>query len=187
MNNTIIFLSIAILFISMMLVFTIRLHFDLYENMLSIEILLFGIKVITIKLSLVGLYYQINNSKKLKTISVIINNEQKYLLMQIKKSIIDKLYYDDIIFSSKIGLNDAKNTALSVGTLNLACMYLANKFQNKNSDTILYYENEVSFEKKNFEIDLQLKVYFTIFDLIFAVVLSFYKRGKYVKQKKRKN
>ena len=68
MNNTIIFLSLLIVFLSIMLVFQINIIFDLYGNFIDITIRLFGIKLATISISLIGLYIQINNKKKLKTL-----------------------------------------------------------------------------------------------------------------------
>ena len=52
----------------------------------------------------------------------------------------------------------------------------------------LYYENDVDFINKKIFVDASIKVYFTIFDMIFSIILSFYKRGKYVKERnKQKN
>ena len=64
MNSAIIFLSLMLIFFAIMLVIKIKIKFDLYENYLQIEIFLYGIKVLKIYISLIGLYYQINNSKK---------------------------------------------------------------------------------------------------------------------------
>ena len=34
------------------------------------------------------------------------------------------------------------------------------------------------------KLDMNVKVFFTLFDLLFAIIVSFYKRGIYVKQKR---
>jgi len=186
MNNTIIFLSLFILFLSLMLTIKIKLSVDLNNNKIILVVWFFQIKIITISISVIGLYYQINNSKKLKPISLIIKDEDKYLLGQIKSSIIDKLYYDDIILQSDIGLSNAANTAISIGCLNFICSMLADYLSIHNPDTKLYFSNTANFSQIIFYFDLELKVHFTIFDLLFAVIMSFYKRGKYVKERKQK-
>ena len=112
--------------------------------------------------------------------------EQKYLIEQIKTSIIDKLYYESIVFESNIGLENASNTALSIGVINLICNILGDYFYTKNHDTVLFYNNVANFENTNISFNLQIQVYFTIFDLVFAIIMSFYKRGKYVKETKQK-
>ena len=77
MNNTIIFLSLLIIVLSIMLVFKININFDLQENFLKIKIQLFNMTIITIRISIIGLYYQINNSKKLKTLNILIDKKQE--------------------------------------------------------------------------------------------------------------
>ncbi len=182
MNNTIIFLSLIIFFLSLMLVFKIKIEFDMYGNFIKIKIYLFKFKFLEILISLIGLYIQINNSKKLKTLKFVLDKEQEYLLVQIKKSILDKLYFDDIQFKSNVGLNNASNTTIFVSILNLICFNLSNKLILSHKDTRLYYYNEANFISKIFKFNIEIKVYFTIFDLVFAIILSFYKRGKYVKK-----
>lgn len=163
-----------------------KITLDLNNNTILIVVWIYKIKIVKISISIIGLYYQINNSKKLKPINLILKAEDKYFLEQIKTSIFDKLYYDDIIFESNIGFLNASNTAKTIGTLNLICSVVADYLQILNPDTRLYYYNSANFTKTTFYINLEIKVYFTIFDLIFAVIMSFYKRGRYVKERKQK-
>ena len=186
MNSTIIFLSILILFLSVLLCFRIKITLDLNNNELIVFISLYKIRLLKISVSIIGLFYTINDSKKIKPLRVILKSEDKYLIKQIKASIIDKLYYDDIVLISKIGLNRASDTAIIIGLCNYICHLLSNTVIKKNLDTRLYYNNLPDFEKNNLYIDCELKVYFTIFDLLFAIIMSFYKRGKYVKENKNK-
>jgi len=183
MNNTIIFLSILILFLSAMLIIKIDLDFDINQNIIIIKIRLYNIKFLVIKISLIGLYYQINNSKKLKKIKLI-DKKDLYLIKQIKKSVFDKLYYDNIALKTEFGLISAKDTALIIASTNILCEYINNYIKLKNTDTFVQYENMPNFIQNKIKINLQLKVYFTIFDMLFAVIISFIKRGQYVKQKK---
>ena len=126
MNNTIIFLSLLILILSIMLEFTIKARLDLDKNCIDIYIYLFKLKIVHIEISLIGLYYKVNNSKKVKELKLILTQEETYLIKQIKKSVLDKLYYDDIIFQSKIGLGDCAKTAVTIGLMDLSCLILNN-------------------------------------------------------------
>ena len=186
MNSTIIFLSILILFLSILLCFRIKITLDLNNNELIVFISLYKIRLLKISVSIIGLFYTINDSKKIKPLRVILKPEDKYLIRQIKASIIDKLYYDDIVLISKIGLPRASDTAIIIGLCNYVCNVLSDTVVKKNLDTRLYYNNLPDFEKNNLYIDCELKVYFTIFDLLFAIIMSFYKRGKYVKENQTK-
>lgn len=184
MNNTIIFLSLLIVFLSIMLVFQINIIFDLYGNFIDITIRLFGIKLATISISLIGLYIQINNKKKLKTLSVVFDKNNEYLAMEIKKNILDKLYFDDIRLFSRLGVVNSSSSVLFVSILNNICFFAKNKLKYSNKDLSFSYLNTVDFLNENIIFNLNIKVYFTLFDLLFSIILSFYRRNKYVKKRK---
>ena len=184
MNNTIIFLSLLIVFLSIMLVFQINIIFDLYGNFIDITIRLFGIKLATISISLIGLYIQINNKKKLKTLSVVFDKKNEYLAMEIKKNILDKLYFDDIRLFSRLGVVNSSSSVLFVSILNNICFFAKNKLKYSNKDLSFSYLNTVDFLNDNIIFNLNIKVYFTLFDLLFSIILSFYRRNKYVKKRK---
>lgn len=186
MNSTIIFLSLLIVFLSVMLVFKINIIFDLYSNSIDITIKLFGIKLASISISLIGLYIQINNKKKLKTLSVLFDKKSEYLAMEIKKNIVDKLYFDDISLFSKLGIVNSSSSVIFVSILNNICFFAKNKLKYSNKDLSFSYLNTVDFLNNNIIFNLDLKVYFTLFDLLFSIILSFYRRNKYVKKRKRR-
>ena len=184
MNNTIIFLSLLIVLLSIMLVFQINIILDLYGNFIDITIRLFGIKLATISISLIGLYIQINNKKKLKTLSVVFDKNNEYLAMEIKKNILDKLYFDDIRLFSRLGVVNSSSSVIFASILNNICFFAKNKLKYSNKDLSFSYLNTVDFLNDNIIFNLNIKVYFTLFDLLFSIILSFYRRNKYVKKRK---
>lgn len=186
MNSTIIFLSLLIVFLSIMLVFQINIIFDLYGNFIDITIRLFGIKLATISISLIGLYIQINNKKKLKTLSIVFDKNNEYLAMEIKKNILDKLYFDDIRLFSRLGVVNSSSSVLFASILNNICFFAKNKLKYSNKDLSFSYLNTVDFLNDNIIFNLNIKVYFTLFDLLFSIILSFYRRNKYVKKRKKR-
>ena len=50
-------------------------------------------------------------------------------------------------------------------------------------DIKISYLNKCNFLRSQIKVYFETKVYFTIFDLIFATIISLYKRGKYARQK----
>lgn len=187
MNNAIIFLSIIIILLSIMLIIKIDIIFDLYGNYVNITIRIFSLKILNIYISIIGLYIKINNSKKFKTLNLILDEKEEYLFLQIKKSIIDKLYFDVINISSCIGLPNAGDSVIISSLINLICENLKYNKRLISSECDIDYLNSVNFTRSSVFLEISTKVYFTIFDLIFALCLSFYKRGKYVKERKRKS
>lgn len=185
MNTAIIFLSIIILIISIMLEIKVTVNFDLWANSLIIKVYLFNIRIIKLKIFIIGFYYQINNSKKLKKLRLFLTKEDKYLIMQIKKSILDKLYYNKFVLVGKVGLKSASDTAILSGIIYFLCSTIENIIKFKNSDSECLYNINQSYVKRSLEFFFSVNVFFTIFDLLFAIIMSFYKRGRYAKQRKK--
>ena len=183
MLSTIIFLSIFIIILSVMLSISLDIRVDFNNANLKIKIYIYKIMVLTISIDMILLKYRINNGKE-KNINIFIGFEQKYLIKQIKTSIIDKLYYDSIDFKSNISCNDSKSSIDLLILLNIICWTLKECLSYKNKDIKIKFINTTDcLEKENF-INLKIGVMFTIFDMVFALIISFVKRGKYVKQKK---
>lgn len=186
MNNAIIFLLIVIILLSLMLTININISFDLYGNCIKIVIKIWNIKILKIYVSIIGLYIKINSSKKLKTLNLLFDKNQEYLILQMKKSIFDKLYFDKINIVSDIGLSNSSTSAYVTTILNLICNSLNNNKKLNLKSCNIEYKNSVNFISKVVYVNLQIKVLFTLFDMLFAIIMSFYKRGKYAKERKRK-
>lgn len=186
MINTIIFLSLIFLFLSIMLMIDIVINVDLTFSIIEIKIKVYKITIITISIDILGLFYKINKSLKKKKISLIFTKEQEYLIKQIKSSILDKLYYDRLILKSEINMFCPEVNANIIGIYNNICLNLKTLFLNKNQDMKVDYSNCSKFVGNENYINLNIRVYFTIFDMFFAIIMSFYKRRRYVKQKNNK-
>lgn len=186
MNNTIIFfISLILILMSIMLIIRVKINFDLYGNYINIEIFLYGIKLINIYISIIGLYIQINNKKKLKTIDFLFDAKKEYLFLQMKKNILDKLYIDNINLETLIGVTNSSLTAILITILNQICFNVKKNLENKNKDIKINYQNTSDFAYQRVKLNADVKVYFTIFDMVFAIILSFYERGKYVKEREK--
>jgi hypothetical protein len=181
--GTIIFLSLSLINLSIMLIIDVTFNIDINNCKIEIFVKLYKIKFIVIKINLLTLTYSINNGKT-RRLKLILRKGDKYLLEQIKSNILNKLYYDSVSLYVVLNLVNPKLTADTMGMmyifLNVANYYLLNK----NEDMDISYKLSPDFDKLNNKIKLDLRVYFTIFDMVYAIVLSFYKRGKYVKEKR---
>lgn len=184
MDSTIIFLSIMIIILSLMLVIKIKINLDVFSNRCKIILYLFGIRIIKIDINLLLLTFQINNNKKKKSLNLFLTKEQEYLLMQIKKTILDKLYYDDIFLDYELSVGNSSFSALSIGVINSILNLIKIKMLSANSDTNIVIVSNSNLKDFDIKVNMKIKVFFTLCDLIFALIISFYKRGKYVKQKR---
>lgn len=182
MYGTIIFLSISIIILSVMLVIDIDIKFDFNNLIIPIAVKIFGIKIISLNISIFSLKYTINNGKKHKLLQVI-GEEEKYIISQIKSTILDKLYYDRVMIDFKLGIGDADKIALVVGLSENILRAIKCLVANSN-DLDFEYSIKANFENKATNLNLNIRVLFTIFDMVFGIILSMYHRGKYAKQKK---
>ncbi len=180
MNNTIIFLSILIVLLSIMLDIKLSLYLDIYSKDILVEIRLYSIKIITIKLDIFGLFYEVNNSKKSKDILDIFSKENNYFFKEIKKSILDKLYYGEINIDLVVGARVSSDTAIIGGSI----FQLFNAIDSilSSRDIDFRYSINPDYLKYNLKLKADIRVYFTIFDMVFAVILSLYKRSRYVRK-----
>ena len=166
----------------MLLIIDVSTKLDINSGKLVIIISLYGLKLIKIKVDLLSRTYTVNRGKR-KKLNLILKNDEKYLLKQIKNNILNKLYYDSVSLETVLNLFDPKLTADVIGVLYI--LYNISNFWllSKNEDIELCYSCRADFNKINNKIRFDLRVYFTVFDMLYAVILSFYRRGKYVKEK----
>lgn len=180
--STIIFLSFFLINMAMMLVIDISASLNVNEGKLELVIKLYKIKLIKIRVNLLTLSYTINGGKK-RRLNIILKNEEKYLLTQIKSNILNKLYYDSISLKIILNLLEPRITADAIGVLYVLLGISNYWLLSKNEDMDICYSCKPDFARVNNKIKFDLRVYFTIFDMVYAVILSFYRRGKYVKEK----
>ncbi len=165
-----------------MLIIDIKVFFDIGTMQMNIKVYLFRIKIITIKIDLFKLTYRINR-KKDKHLKLILNSADKYLVSQIKSNILNKLYYDSADINVELNLLDPALTARVIGgvliLLNVSNYY----FVKKNNEFVFTYSYLSDFNALNNKLSFKFRVYFTVFDMVYAIILSLYKRGKYAKER----
>lgn len=179
MNNTIIFLSLFIIFLSVIIDLSLSVKLDLNSNKIYVDVCVFCFKILHIDVDILGLYYRVNSSKKIKKISDIFSKENNYFIGQIKKSLLDKLYLSKLELYGNFGLFDAFSTAKFNSVFELICNNLGGLLP---KDTYFVSRSLPNFTKTSFILCVDMKINFTIFDMAFALILCFYKRSRYVKK-----
>lgn len=181
--GTIIFLSFILIFLSVMLRIDVNLIVDTKSMKLILFVKIYQITVVRLKLSLLSLVYKLNGRKP-KKLNLVLKKEEKYFISQIKSNIINKLYYDNVFINSEINVGDSAITAQIIGILNLCAEITDFILKSQNEDMEFYYNFYSNFRKYYNKLQIGMRVYFTIFDMMYSVVLSLYRRGKYVKEKR---
>lgn len=181
MFNTIFFLSQFILTLSTMLVFKLQVFLDLNFLKVTIWIKVFNFKVLKINIDLLTLTYSFYNFKKRKRLKIFLKKKDKYFIEQIKNNLLSKLYYDEFTFYSLINTSNPYITANIIGLLNVLSEGFKYVCFIKDEDIDVMYLNNANFINDKSIVEFNVKVYFTIFDMLFALILSCYRRSKYAK------
>ena len=167
-----------------MLMINITFLIDLNIMHLNIDVRLFRLRIIKIDVDLLLNRFKINNGKY-KKLKLILKQEEKYLISQIKQNILNKLYYDSISANLMINTLSPAITAITVGVINQSFEILKFYLLSKNADMDINLDCSANFSKFVNKVKFDIRVYFTIFDMVYAIILSFYKRREYVKEKRR--
>lgn len=179
MFDTIIFLSNILFFVSTMLIIKIIINMDFDNFLMVVKLKVFGITVLNIKINLLLMLYTINNSKKHKHLKLFISKKEAELLKQIKLNIIEKLYFDKVNVKSYIYVASPHVTAMTTAILNSLCRCAKIYLEGDAVDIQFSYNNISNFMTNNSMCEISLDVYFTIFDIIFAIIISLYRRRRY--------
>lgn len=181
--GTIIFLSFILIVLSLMLMFDIGFNFDSSTMKANIIIKMYKIKIIKIEINLLAFQYRINKGKY-KHLKILLQKEEKYFISQIKNNILNKLYYDLVSLDLNINILNPALTANVVGACNAICEIYHFVLKESNQDMEIFYNCSSDFSGLLNKCTINVRVYFTVFDMVYAVVLSLYRRGKYVKEKR---
>ena len=181
--GTIIFLSVLIVFLSLLLIIDISFCWDINKMKIQVVIKIYKLRIIKIDILPILLIFKINNGKY-KKLNLILKRDEKYLISQIKNNILNKLYYDTVSADFIIQLLDPSRTAIAVGVINNFLEISKYILLSNNEDIDVSLNCRTNFQQLNNKVSFNIKVYFTIFDMVYAIILSFYKRGKYVKEKR---
>ena len=100
----------------MLLIIDVSTKLDVNSGELIIVISLYRLRLIKIKVDLVARAYTVNRGKR-KKLNLILKNDEKYLLKQIKNNILNKLYYDSVSLYVVLNLIDPKITSDIIGIL----------------------------------------------------------------------
>ena len=166
-----------------MLIINVRFVLDLNTMKIKIIIKLFKLKILTIDVDLLLNRFKVNNGKY-KRLKLMLNQDEKYLISQIKRNILNKLYYDTISADIIVNFINPSSTALMVGIINKSFEFIKYYLLIHNADMDINIRCSCDFREFINKLSFNLTVYFTIFDMVYAIILSFYKRGKYVKEKR---
>lgn len=151
----------------------VYISFDFLNNFGEVSLYLFCFKILTYKTKFENYKLMVYTSKDQKDIELQVSKKQMRFLKQMSVQLKEKIILKNISFYSKIGLNDAFNTALVSGSINSLISAIFGYIKNTKETAKINIVNQPMFNCKNFIIKLNASFFITVFDVIYAILMSF--------------
>lgn len=147
--------------------------FDFLNNIGVISLYIFCFKIITYKAKFQKFKLVIFTSKDEKDIEVQVSQKQMRFLKQMSVQLKEKLILKDISFYSRIGLYDAFNTAIVTGLFSSLVSAFMGYVKNAKKSSTVNMINNPNYNGHNLTIAFKIRFFITIFDVIYAILMSF--------------
>ena len=144
------------------------------DNVLLISIFLWKIKLKTIKLTIQENKIFVITTKKKEEIKLTVSDKQIYFVEQLVNNIKDKIQPRKVCVYAKVGVHDAKNTAIVCGTLCSVVKILFCYLKNKKPTCSMYEQIYPCFNQNICIICGYLSLTISLFDILYSLVISLF-------------
>lgn len=164
----------------------IKVASDLNKKQMIISAFLWKIKLITVKLYVRDNKIYLITKRKKKEIEIKLSIKEIYFVESIGENLKDKTTLRKLAFWGKVGLVDAKDTAVITGTILIILKSLFAYIKNYKPTCSMSANIEPCYENSVMIICAYVSFTITIFDLLFSLIISLFSlRSKaYGKQSK---
>lgn len=170
-----IWLVIVVFFLVLLIipiVIKIYASYNLLDNLGVISIYIFFIKIVAYKVRYQDKQIIVFSQKNAKDIPIQISEKKLRFIEQLSSQLKDKIIIRNIMFISRIGVNDACNTALLTGLVSSVVGTIIGLIKNKKHSAKFELINLPEYNGKVFTISTTIKCHITIFDILYALFIS---------------
>lgn len=147
--------------------------FNVLDNLGAISLYIFFIKIIAYKIKYESGQIVVFTSKHEKDIEIQVSNKQLRFLKQLSVQLKQKIILKKVIIYSRIGLNDAANSAILTGVFNSIVSCFVGYVKNIKKSAKFYVLNNPNYNGYNFTFSSTISCSITIFDVIYALIMAF--------------
>lgn len=164
----------------------VKLALDVNKKQAITSIFLWKIKLITLKIYIKDNKLYLLTKRKKKEIEIKLSIKEIYFVESIGENLKDKTTLRKVNFYGKVGLDDAKNTAVATGSILIALKTLFAYLKNYKPTCVMSANISPCYENSVFILCAYVSFTITIFDLLFSLIISLFSlRSKaYGKQSK---
>ncbi len=164
----------------------VKLASDLNKKQAIMSIFLWKIKIIILKIYVKDKKLYLLTKRKKKEIEIKLSIKEIYFVESIGENLKDKTTLRKVNFYGKVGLIDAKNTAVTTGSILIVLKSLFAYLKNYKPTCSMSATIQPCYEDSVFVLCAYVSFTITIFDLLFSLIISLFSlRSKaYGKQSK---
>ena len=147
--------------------------YDALNNLGVITIYVFFIKILCYKFKLTKNELVLFTQKKKKQVEFKVSKKQIRFLKQFTVQMQNKVAINNIAFNSRLGINDAMNTALLSGLFNIVCNSIMGILTTKKGKINYSITNYQNFNGMSLVVSVQLSFFIALIDILYAIIMSF--------------
>lgn len=169
-------LIIVVFFVALLIVpilIKINVSFDVLNNLGAVSMYVFFIKIFAFKVKVKNKKLLLYSEDSKKEIDFKLSEGKKRFLTQLFAQIKEKIILKDCTTVSRIGLNDAMNTALLTGLFNMVIGGLYGKIKTIKKSSNLRIISNPEYNGMGLSFCVYAHMFITLFDLIYGVFMSF--------------
>ena len=152
---------------------SVHLSFDVFNNLGAISFYVYFIKFFALKLKFKNNEIIMYSENKKKEIELKVSEGQKRFLKQLTIQLKEKLIVRQCTAISRIGMENAKSTAILTGLFSSLIGIIWGKIKTTKRSANLNIINNPDYNGRHLSFCIYMKSFITLFDFIYATIMSF--------------
>ena len=154
------------------LIFQVKISYNVFKNNGTFSIKLWFIRLSLATFKLKNRMIVIRTKKKSKQLELALSGPEIKLLEQFAVQIKDKLKLRKVEFHSKIGLNDAFQSAMLSSSASLIISIIFSRIKYYKNTAQISIVNHTSYNKRSFQTACMTRFSISIFEILYSFIMA---------------
>jgi len=150
----------------------VKATYNLIDNVGGAGFFIFGLKIVSLKFSLNAFGIKIYKDDEIKKEKFDFESEEAVFMGNFLKQIKQKIHLKLLQIYYNIGLNDAFQTAMVCGYINLVIMIFFTRIKSIKPTASLFLGDNPSFNQSVFQFVFSLKISISLVDIVYSFLNS---------------
>lgn len=190
MNTTIIIVAITIIIFIINIYISCDIKYDVIHNFGHITLKLFGIKIISFDITIVGKYVTFSaKSKKVHRIKIDLYDKSFIFFEILFRKIKNKIVLRQLKLKSNIVSEDIMFVSIFAGIINIFTNFYFKLMQLRHSDADISCNIFAGYRHRQIDVNMEFALTISLFDIVTALlgtIYNFWRLGNEIKKRKAK-